>query len=328
MYSVVVDDYSKIQKLLSIAASDWITVIANEKSCILVQETTEILAILQLRSQRSNSDADGIFRVKKELLKSMVIAGVWEFYEQADGRLNFNFTDGRIVRGVITTKYQAFSESIQKRVRLLGDGKGGFNASVLQKVCNVSKSFSSYLSVDNGIAYSIARDGTRLFAVTDGVPSLCLSNEAVRALFQCSDVWRCTQEFVCASENGFSVIAQQSRTTGVMDCDLSEVKRQRSAAIATINFADVVPVLRHYTKGEVTINLRTAECCIKHGEDEFHFPVERSNFQIAERYDGCVPLNTKVLLDVVAKLDNACVGLKVKKYFVELDCDGFTILCK
>lgn len=329
MYRIIVPDAFVFQRFLSVVETEWVVIAATKDGTLLMENTSELFAVLQLQSQRAVSDRDLLFRIKRDLLKLLVVTGTIEI-DNATDNIKLTFIGGNNVRRIITIpKHQAFITAYKEKFNILSSASGkAFDAKNLYNIYSISKTLRSYTEVENGIAGVVARDGTRVYKKVAGIPDICLTTQALNALFSCDDVWYHEKNFVYAARDSFGVLVTQCRGSGLLEYNSLCNESGGSAIVTQIDFTDVFAVVLKVKCEEIVLDVRSNKCNFSAGDVFYQLPLVQQNVKVAEKHNGIVHLNTRVVINILTKLPDKVITLRVKKYFIEMTCGNLTVVCK
>ena len=328
MYNVKIANLETLHRFLNSTDSEWVDTVVTKDGVLFIQDSSEVFAVYQLPSVRGNKDTDEAFRMEKSLLKLLALEGAIEMIINTDS-VELTFVGNEYRRRVIVTKRQAFVSIYASKMNVLQGVAGqSFDATKLKEVYQLSKVLHSYVEVMGDTAGVVARDGTRIFTKVSGIPEVCLTASAMNSLYNCNSLWQAYQQYVIATDGLFGVVVTQCRGSGAIDYDVVAATQRGSAAIATINFTDVLNLMPKLPQCSMSIDLRTGECVLTKNSQEYFLTVDVQDLQIVPEFDGHVQLNPKVFSDLVAKLKRTTVTLSVKKNFYQIECGDLIILCK
>lgn len=331
MYSAVMGDQCKLSQFLSATDADWVTFVCTQNGVLLIQDTSEIFAVLQLVANRSKSDSDVAFRVQKGLLK-VILADMGKLEIEVhgnDGKVTFVFSTGENSRTLTTEIHQAFASTYVAKMQLVSTGnENQFNAECLKKISRIGSVFTQFVEVTGGIASMMARNGTRIYAKASGVPDCCLSFRAIKSLQLCGQEWSCIKNCVVAVKDGFGIVTTQCNSTGLASYDLNEAVKCKSAAVATIDFENMLPVFGKVSEGLVSVDLRKGICAVGTNNAKFSGTVKLIDVVMSDKYEGDLELSLKVLTSIFMKLSTSKITVSVKRQFLKIDCEEITLLCK
>lgn len=329
MYSVEVGDVSKLLNVMSVADTSWVTVVGTADGVLVIADTNEIFAVLQLKSTRAKVDKDLIFRVKCDVLKNVASDGCMEIVN-TDGRVNISFVNGASRKTVKIAQHQAFTTTFMDKLKVVSgsDGDGTFDASSLQKIVSIARKYASFVEVNGGVASTMDRSGVRVLRTEVCAPDICLSAKAAYALFQCSNRWQRTQNYVMAVDGNFGVLVVQSRGNAEGSYVIKNAREMKAAAISLVDLSEVFPLALKMPKSKICIDFRNSVCTFENGEEEYTVCITQENTRIADGFDGTVCVPATVFAGIVSKLCSGFCTIKVKHNLNMIECGDYTILCK
>lgn len=330
MYSLSIAAAKRFERFANAVDTDWVTIILADAGSLFVEDSNETFAVLQLKSIRSESETNHLFRVQKELLKVLLIDGQLEIDVQ-DSEVQFTMRGaGGCVRTLTTEKHQAFTTAFREKFDVIKSASGKvFRADDLKPMLNVAKAMYSFVEVEDGVAGVMSRSGTLVFREVPDIPNLCLSAQAASSLFACSATWYLCKNFVYTLEDSFGLLVSQSRGSGLDTYQALKTEDTGAAVKVHVDFSNLLSILLKTKGSTIEYNFRTGEC--KSGETGCIYGaiVNQADLQVSEKYSkSSVVLNPKVFTNIIAKLNVMEWDFKVKKHFIQLEADNYTIVCK
>lgn len=331
MYRVFISDKSACDKFYNVADAEWVTIILTMDNALLVRNTTEIFAALQLGCEYSANECNHIFKIPCSVMKAITMEGYLDYYVSENEIYIEAFNNnGRFCKGVTLPFYHSFTHAFKEKFELLSKSiESTFKAEKLNKVFKIAKALNSFIEVQNGFAEVLGRDGSLVFSKVPELPNFCISANSAKALFSCSDVWMCVENYVCAVNGSLGVVVMQSRGQSMDDYSLVIDDKKGSAAIFEVELSEVLQMCMHLRPEHATLNFKDGYCLLQEGDLNYKVPVQIQNLQVSEKYSGnLLSLDNKYLLLSLQHLGCQKVKIQIKKHYVRYDCDDFTILSK
>lgn len=326
---IVISDFdsSKLEKLFAVNDSEWVTIVCTQAGVLLATDTNEVFAALQFKSVRAQNDTDFAIRISKSILQPVILDGMLEI-ECGTEDITFRFIHEDYSRCITMQKHQAFVNTLTTKLKQLGSCDE-FNASALHKMDTLSRRFKTFSEVTNGYASILLRDGTCILQKVGNIPNFALTASAMHALFQCSDTWFCNGTNIFAIDGNFGVLVTQCRGASTTVNDLLQASEAGAAAVFTADFSEVEYILQKYKQCTLAVDVKKQIANISNNDVKIsvNLPVIKANY--AENFDvsNCI-LDAQIFTDIVAKLAYRSVTVRIKKYFTQLECSGFVVLCK
>lgn len=328
MYRIEIPDSTTLFEFLELSDSDWVNVVATEHTTQFICDSAEIFSILQYQSVRANSDTNLAFRVNKQTIKTIACSGILEITASAD-KINFTFMNDSTHLSAMFPYHQAFTASFNDKIKVIQQfGDDVFDASGLTYPLFIARTFKTYFEVEANTAAIIARNGTRVFYKTFGVPDLCLTVSSASALFKCSATWGKFQNYVFALDDNLCVLVNMSRGSGVPAYELIEADKAGAAAIVKFDVTEILQMAKGLPKSNIILNLRAGECKFEQGDTVFTIPFTATEMRLSDKYSGELHLNGQTLIDVLQRLPDREICVSVKQYFNKIECGNAILLEK
>lgn len=328
MFRVMIDSITDFKRFLSSIDTEWVTIILTVDNSLFIENSSEMFAVYQAKTEASAGEKSRLFRFEKDILNLISLQGVMEF-KVTDDSVTCTISNSTQGREVTVPLHQAFVSAFQEKLNIINSSSAtAFDATVLKTIVNVSKSLHSFLEVEDGIAGVIARDGTQIYKEVKGVDNLCLSASAATALYKCDHHWFCSGRYVYALSGCFGLLVTQSRGSGIWDYDVIKEDTSGAAMIANIDIEDLLLVLQRLSKSSLEFDYRHDKFILTDSPTVYKIAVPVVEKRISEKYNKeSIPMNVSVFLNIVAKLGSS-IKLVIKKNFMQIYVGDCIIVCK
>lgn len=328
MYRVVINDATKLEKLLTIAGSGWITMIGTADGVLMVHDSSEIFTALQLQSSRAKSDGNFIVRMQTSILKNICVGTALEITVMND-TVCLSAVNGEVRRQVKTPKHIAYTTTFADRLQIVSENEKYeiFNAGQLRKLCGVAKLFGSFIDVEGNVAGTISKSGLRIYqSDLKGLPEFSVSAKAANALFQCADEWFCKQNYLVALDKNFCVLVMQSRGNSDASYMLRSIKEQKAAMIANVHLGEAFALASKLSKSTVSFNFVNDTISVCDGDDTYLLSMRTTEKRIAEGFKDELSIPTQVLTSVVSKFGET-QRVSIKQCVCTFESDEYCVVC-
>lgn len=332
MYSISFEDSKKFMTFLGATTSEYVDVIVSGESALFVQNTNEIFSVYQKTCSRSASAKDCAFRLRNDLLKSLATGKRLEFDVEPERITMHCIDEDDSLRYSVSTEHdEVFSSLYSSKMSLISGGERSqyFSISDLKEMQKIATVNSTSMNLDNGACGVITREGFRVYRECECQSSFGISFAGFNALRKCGSSFFEVDNYVCAVNDNFAVAVNKVRFTDNSMFFTGTSSEYGSSMIAKLKIGNLRSFIatKKLGDGRLILDLETRTCSVTHGRMQYEIPVYLADIQKSELCKtNTIEIPVSLFKAVLNVLPYTEYVLRVKQYFVQLECDGYYIM--
>lgn len=326
MYRVNVDNIDTLNKFLSINDIEYLDAIIDKDGAILVSNTVEMFAAIQLDVFPIDKESKLMLRIPKKLFSSLVTQGYFlisVFNEIVT--LKFFVNENDMVENTCTIEFNqqdVWTEGYTNKLELLSEieDKVVYDISGLSNILRIGASNKTVLNCNNKIASITINSTTKVFQSLTTDMRFSVPAASLFTLSKISKHVFDYKNYLGISKDGFTVLCTKAR--GEDNEIFTLIKEEKSSFICNVDLRYIHSFLNKIKISSNTVNLDidAGEVLIEDNTRKYRIPVMVKDLRKSSVCSECVVTISKAILDIFSKMmQNNIVTLSNKRTFVLLE---------
>ena len=326
MYRVNVDNIDTLNKFLSINDIEYLDAIIDKDGAILVSNTVEMFAAIQLDAFPIDEESKLLLRIPKKLFSSLVTQGYFlisVFNEIVT--LKFFVNENDMVENTCTIEFNqqdVWTEGYTNKLELLSEieDKVVYDISGLSNILRIGASNKTVLNCNNKIASITINSTTKVFQSLTTDMRFSVPAASLFTLSKISKHVFDYKNYLGISKDGFTVLCTKAR--GEDNEIFTLIKEEKSSFICNVDLRYIHSFLNKIKISSNTVNLDidAGEVLIEDNTRKYRIPVMVKDLRKSSVCSECVVTISKAILDIFSKMmQNNIVTLSNKRTFVLLE---------
>lgn len=334
MYRINITDENTLRAFLLINDNEYIDAIIKGNKTILVSNTREIFAALQLDTIAIDTTEQLMLRVPRKLLLDLFSVG-HILVDTSDTEATLDFfelhNDGGTERTctVTFTKQDIWVENYTDKLELLSamDMSAQYDLSNIKELIKVGSTFKTIIDCNSGIACIHVNNNCKVFRRIDPSINFSMAASTINTLVKMSNKVFDYKNYLGAHRDGFTILC--TKTRGNTNADYALIDEEKSSFRADVDLRFLQRFLAKVkidTK-VVEVDLESNKSVIESGSKKYAVPIMIRNLEKSAACKSCIVNMEKVFLDVVNKvLSSNIVKLYNKRTFVQIQDKDTSII--